>query len=328
MGDDIRKSVEDFYKAAVGDPRKDLCCPVKTPEDQEMVSHIPADILNISYGCGSPVLSADITAGKTVADLGCGGGIDCFIAAKLVGASGNVVGVDMTGEMLEKARGANTEVSKNLGYDVVSFQDGFLEDLPLRDSSIDVIISNCVINLSHDKAGVIKEIYRALKDGGHFSISDVVAHDDVSQSMKDDRELWGECISGALKEDEFISICKEAGFYGLRITSRTPYRDVDGLKFSSIVIHGYKLLSASESKHDGYFAIYNGPLSVAIDDDGNEFPIGVPVAVCLNTWRKLSLPPYAGLFSFIDPDGEVTEDGPICEPTDKTNSADEKNGCC
>ena len=328
MRDDLRKSVEDFYKAAVGDPRGDLCCPVKTPEEQEMVSHIPADILSISYGCGSPVLDANITAGMTVADLGSGGGIDCFIAAKLVGAKGSVVGVDMTGEMLEKAKGAKAEVSKNLGYDVVSFQDGFLEDLPIRDSSIDVVISNCVINLSPDKAGVIKEIYRTLKDRGHFSISDVVAHDDVPQTMMEDKELWGECISGALKEEEFISICKEAGFYGLRITSRTPYRDVDGLKFSSIIIHGYKLNARSPCRHDGHFAIYNGPLSVVIDDDGHEFPLGVPVAVCLNTWEKLTLPPYAGHFSFIDPGGEVMEDEPACSPTEKTNSADEKKGCC
>ncbi len=328
MGDDLRKSVEDFYKAVVGDPREDLCCPVKTPEEHEMVSHIPTDILNISYGCGSPVLSADITAGNTVVDLGCGGGIDCFIAAKLVGASGSVVGVDMTGEMLEKARGAKGEVSANLGYDVVDFRDGFLEDLPLEDSSVDVIISNCVINLSPDKVGVIKEIYRTLKDRGHFSISDVVAHDDVPQNMKEDRELWGECISGALKEEEFISICKEAGFYGLRITSRVPYRDVDGLKFSSVIIHGYKLKAGSECKYDGHFAIYNGPLSVVTDDDGHEFPAGVPVAVCLNTWEKLTLAPYAGLFSFIDPDGEVMEDEPTCAPTDKTNSDDEKKGCC
>ena len=240
MTDELRGSVEDFYRNAVKDPRADLCCPVKSTEEKQMVSHIPQDVLNISYGCGSPVLSADIGEGKTVVDLGSGGGIDCFIAAKLVSASGSVVGIDMTDEMLEKAKNANQEVSENLGYDVVKFKKSYLEELKLEKNFADIIISNCVINLSSDKPKVFAEIYRTLKDGGHFSISDVVAHGDIPQEMKDDRELWGECISGALTEEEFISMCREAGFHGLNVTSRAPYRDVDGLIFSSIVIHGYK----------------------------------------------------------------------------------------
>ena len=328
MGDDLRKSVEDFYSAAAGDPRKDLCCPIKTPEESEMVSHIPEDVLSISYGCGSPVLNAGITAGKTVVDLGSGGGIDCFIAAKLVGASGSVTGVDMTEEMLEKARAANADVSATLGYDVVDFRVGYLERLPIDDFSADVVISNCVINLSPDKNIVFKEIYRTLKDRGHFTISDVVAHGEVPNKMKEDRELWGECISGALKEEEFISMCKEAGFYGVHITSRVPYRDVDGLKFSSIIIHGYKFKGSSECRYEGHYAIYNGPLALVIDDDGHEFPAGIPIEVCIDTREKLTLPPYVGLFSFIDPNGDLKDGEPCCPPSEKSNSDDDKNGCC
>lgn len=328
MKDELRASVEDFYRSAAVDPREDLCCPVKSPEEKEMVSHIPHEVLSISYGCGSPVLSANISKGKKVVDLGSGGGIDCFIAAKLVGSTGSVVGVDMTGEMIEKARKANSEVSENLGFDVVTFKDGYLEELPLEDFSADVIISNCVINLSHDKAKVFSEIFRTLKDGGHFSISDVVAHDDVPAEMKEDRELWGECISGALKEEEFISMCKEAGFYGLHITSRTPYRDIEGLKFSSIVIHGYKIKKSSESISGSYFAIYNGPLSVVIDDEGHKFPVGKAIEICSETREKLSMPPYSGLFSFVLSNGELKESD-CSEPSMgiETNEGD-GSGCC
>jgi SAM-dependent methyltransferase len=328
MTDELRSSVEDFYRNAVKDPREDLCCPVKTPEEKEMVSHIPEEVLSISYGCGSPVLSAAISEGKAVVDLGSGGGIDCFIAAKLVGSTGSVVGVDMTGEMLDKAKAANREVSKNLGYDVVRFKDGYLEELPLDDFSADIIISNCVINLSPDKAKVFSEIYRTLKDGGHFSISDVVAHGDVPREMLDDRELWGECISGALKEEEFITLCKEAGFYGLQITSRVPYRDIQGLKFSSVIIHGYKTKGNSECLHEGHYAIYNGPLSVVIDDAGQEFPVGKVIAVCASTREVLSRPPYAGLFSFIDPDGEIDKSD-CCEPSPEiVTKKKDSSGCC
>lgn len=328
MTDELRTSVEDFYRNAAMDPREDLCCPIKTPEEKLMVSHIPEEVLNISYGCGSPVLSAAISNGETVVDLGSGGGIDCFIAAKLVGANGSVVGVDMTDEMLGKARDANIEISKNLGYDVVKFKKSYLEDLPLEDSFADVIISNCVINLSPDKPKVFSEIYRTLKVGGHFSISDVVAHDDLPQEMKEDRELWGECISGALKEEEFISMCKEAGFYGLHVTSRVPYREIEGVGFSSIIIHGYKTKGSLECKYKGHFAIYNGPLSVVTDDDGHEFPVGKAVEICTDTRALLSKPPYAGLFSFIDPDGELKE-GESCAPSTETETKKEDgSGCC
>lgn len=328
MTDELRSSVEDFYRSAAGDPREDLCCPIKSSEEKEMVSHIPEEVLEISYGCGSPVLDAAISKGNSVVDLGSGGGIDCFIAAKFVGATGSVIGVDMTGEMIEKARRANSEVSENLGFDVVKFKDGYLEELPLEDLSADVIISNCVINLSGDKPKVFSEIYRTLKYCGHFSISDVVAHEDVSEEMKKDKELWGECISGALKEDEFISMCREAGFYGLQVTSRTPYRDIDGLKFSSIVIHGYKIKGCSGCDHEGHFAIYNGPLTLVVDDSGQEFPVGTPVEVCIERREKLSMPPYTGLFSFIDAEEEKNVSG-----SSETSNKNEKNGdsgtsCC
>ena len=255
-------------------------------------------------------------------------GIDCFIAAKLVGDSGSVIGVDMTEEMLEKARDAKKEVASVLGYDVVDFRAGYLESLPLDDSSVDVMISNCVINLSPDKKLVFDEIYRTLKDRGHFSISDVVAHGKVPDEMLKNRELWGECISGALIEEEFISLCKEAGFYGVHITSRTPYRDVDGLRFSSIVIHGYKFSASEDCDYKGHYAIYNGPLAVVIDDDGHEFPVGKYVQVCVDTREKLSVSPYAGYFSFIDPDGELI-DGELCSSSSKKSGSDnDGNSCC
>ena len=182
-----RDDVKDFYSVAAVVPKQELCCPVTY--DKLEIDHIPQEVFSISYGCGSPVAIAGITEGEIMADLGSGGGVDCFIAAKKVGAFGKVIGIDMTEQMLEKARGFSNIVATNLGYNNVEFKYGFLEEIPVDDNSIDVITSNCVINLSTEKETVFKEIYRILKTGGRFVISDIVSDKDVPEDIKRQRAL-------------------------------------------------------------------------------------------------------------------------------------------
>ncbi len=316
----IRESVKEFYTKVAMKPRKELCCP--TSYSKEDVSHIPEEVMEVSYGCGSPVLSADIKEGEKVLDLGSGGGVDCFIAAKLVGRNGRVIGVDMTEEMLKKAENASSRVARNLGFSVVEFRKGFLEDIPLEDEAVDLVTSNCVINLSPDKPKVMEEIYRILKHGGRFCISDVVAEKDVPDDIRSDRELWGECIGGALKEDEFIDTAKKAGFYGLHVTSRYLYREVKGIRFYSITLKGYKFKKGAECVYIGQYAIYNGPFRSVQDDDGHEYPVGVPVEICTDTAEKLMKPPYRGFFTITDPTKGMEEAVPCTPGSDNTSS------CC
>lgn len=320
----IIESVKEFYGDAAVTPSEGLCCPIGP--DPEDTGHIPKEVLDISYGCGSPVGLAGLKAGQVMADLGSGGGIDCFIGAKKVGPTGKIFGIDMTDEMLGKANVAKETVSKTLGYANVEFKKGVMEDIPLEDNSVDVVTSNCVINLSPDKGKVLEEMYRIIKDGGKFCISDVVAEKEVPQKMQDDTTLWGECISGALKEDDFIELARKAGFYGLYITSRYLYREAEGHIFYSITLNGYKLPKGSECKFQGHFAIYNGPFNKISDDEDHEYPAGVPVEICTDTLKRLSQEPYAGQFSIIentDKGVTVMDDSGCCEPSDTS-----KGGSC
>lgn len=305
MKKEIRDSVGGFYTTAAQNPVESLCC--ASSYDGDDVSHIPGEVLKISYGCGSPVTLADIKEGETLVDLGSGGGIDCFIAAKKVGKNGRVYGVDMTDEMLSRAKEASPLVAMNLGYDIVEFKKGFLEEVPLEDRTADVITSNCVLNLSPDKEKALKEIYRVLKHGGRFCISDIVSDSEVPAFIKEDRLLWGECIAGALKEDEFMTASRSAGFYGLHLTSKSLYREVEGIRFYSITLKGYKIMKGPQCVYAGHFAVYNGPFKSVRDDEGHEYPAGVPVEVCTDTVEKLKRRPYSGHFTITAPEDGLEE---------------------
>jgi len=304
----VRDSVNAFYAAAAHEPVKSLCC--ATGYSPQETAHIPADVLEVSYGCGSPVSLARIEEGSTVLDLGSGGGIDCFLAAKKVGPGGKVIGVDMTDEMLDIASRAAPRVAENLGFGVVEFKKGFLEEIPVEDGSVDVVTSNCVINLSADKARVLKEIHRVLKPAGRFCISDVVSESEVPEEMRKDRKLWGECLSGAMSEEAFLRAAREAGFYGLRTVSRSVYNETQGLRFHSIVLNGYRCTEDGERALKGHRAVYNGPFSSVRDDSGREYPAGVPVEVCAVTAERLSREPYCGAFSISGPAAEPAEPAP------------------
>jgi ubiquinone/menaquinone biosynthesis C-methylase UbiE len=182
-----------------------MCCPTGYNFD-DLRSFVPEEVLRVSYGCGTPAGLATVKLGETVLDIGSGGGIDCFDAARRVGPTGQVIGVDMTDEMLAMARRNAPIVAKNLGYAApnVEFRKGHAENLPVEDGSIDLIISNCVINLAPDKTKVFREMFRAIRPGGRFTISDIVADQPVPQYLIHDTQKWGDCLSGALPAWEYL----------------------------------------------------------------------------------------------------------------------------
>jgi arsenite methyltransferase len=185
--------------------------------DKEMAS-VPTGA-NLGLGCGNPIALASLKVGETVLDLGSGAGFDCFLAAKKVGPSGKVIGVDMTPEMLERAR---KNAAKG-GYKNVEFLEGEIESLPLKDNSLDVVISNCVINLSPDKEQVFREIYRVLKKGGRFMVSDIVLEKPLPKKLSDSIGAYIGCIAGAVAKDEYLDAIRKAGFSDAKVVDESQF---------------------------------------------------------------------------------------------------------
>jgi 7,8-dihydro-6-hydroxymethylpterin dimethyltransferase len=234
---DSRSQVGAYYTEAAGDKRLEILNPVHY--DENMLQHIPPAYRFRGYGCGSPVLDADLKPGERMVDLGCGSGVECFIAARLVGKDGMVTGVDMLDSMLDLARQGSVEVQQELGYDNLQFLKGFLESLPITDNSQDLVVSNCVLNLSADKRSTFAEILRILKPGGRLVAADVVCEIEPDASILNDEILRGECISGALTQKDLLGILEESGFSGLHIIKRLPYRTVQDHQFFSLtfIVH-------------------------------------------------------------------------------------------
>ena len=226
--DVIRKVVRGLYTQAVENACcGPSCCTGSAPEfalqlgySNEELGAVPGGA-NLGLGCGNPQAIAALKHGETVLDLGSGAGFDCFLAARQVGESGHVIGVDMTHEMLAKAR-AN---ASNNGYHNVEFRLGEIEHLPVADNAIDVILSNCVINLSPDKPCVFKEAFRVLKPGGRLTISDTVAIEELPEQIRSDMKLHAGCIAGATVIDELKLMLQEAGFVDIQITPKETSRD-------------------------------------------------------------------------------------------------------
>ena len=191
--------------------------------DEKQRAGIPAEALLASLGCGNPTALAALREGETVLDLGSGGGIDVLLSAKRVGPSGKAYGLDMTDEMLALAN----ENKRRAGAENVEFLKGEIEQIPLPDASVDVIISNCVINLSADKKTVLREAFRVLKPGGRFAVSDVVVRGDVPAAVKTSMELWIGCVAGALEEQEFLRLLNEVGFEKASIEATRVYKVED-----------------------------------------------------------------------------------------------------
>ena len=195
--------------------------------DEQQKSGVPTEAILASLGCGNPTALAQLNPGETVLDLGSGGGIDVLLSAKRVGPAGKVYGLDMTDEMLALAR----ENQRRSGVENVLFLKGEIESMPLRGNSVDVIISNCVINLSGDKDKVLREAFRVLKPGGRFAVSDVVVRGDVPPEVKRSMELWVGCIAGALRDDEYIGKLAKAGFESIDIEPTRVYSIQDARQF-------------------------------------------------------------------------------------------------
>ncbi len=333
----IESTVRQRYGAAAQAVEAALCCPVEY--DPQFLKIIPGEIIERDYGCGDP--SKFVRAGETVLDLGSGGGKICYIAAQIVGAAGKVIGVDTNTEMLALANKYRDEMAEKIGSGNVEFRYGKIQDLKLnlslideylrenpiktaddffayetfvaqtksekpliKDDSIDVILSNCVLNLvkPEDKEKMFAEMFRVLKHGGRAAISDIVSDEDVPAHLQKDGELWSGCISGAFREDLFLEAFERAGFYGMEIVKRdsNPWRVVEGIEFRSITVVAYKGKQGACFERN-QAVIYNGPWKKVIDDDGHILERGARTAVCDKTFQIYSREPYKNDITTVEP---------------------------
>ncbi|HEW81143.1 MAG TPA: methyltransferase domain-containing protein, partial [Nitrospirae bacterium] len=234
----VTKTVKKKFSKAAYAPVAEYYCPTGyNPKD---LAHIPNEVLDVSYGCGNPAALASIKAGQTIVDLGAGGGIDCFIAARKLGKKGRVIGIDLTDEMVAKASESAKKVGDALGYHNVEFRSGNIMELPVDDNSVDLVISNCVINLTEDKTKVMDEIFRILKPGGRFIISDIVSDKPVPGYLKRDKEMWNACLSGALTDKRFKEAAESAGFPNVTLKRNYLYKKIEFIQFYSITLKGSK----------------------------------------------------------------------------------------
>ena len=273
----VETAVKERYAAGAHAQEAALCCPVDY--DPQYLKVIPQEVIERDYGCGDP--SRHVRRGETVLDLGSGTGKICFIASQVVGPEGRVIGVDMTDAMLEVARRNAPIVAERIGHANVEFRKGRIQDLALdlekldealrerpiasadaflaaenlaqelrvkhplvATESVDVVVSNCVLNLVEPRAKrlLFEEIFRVLRLGGRAVISDIVADEEVPEEMQNDAELWSGCISGALTETDFLEAFENAGFYGMQILKRDeqPWRTVGGIEFRSVTVEAWK----------------------------------------------------------------------------------------
>ncbi len=296
---DGRGLVRSFYSERAQSPDEVILNPVTY--DRAEIGHIPLEALARMYGCGSPVFDAKPAAGETLVDLGSGTGVECFVGAKAVGREGLSVGVDMTDAMLAIARKAQPHVSSELGYENTDFRKGFLESLPLEDDFADVVISNCVVNLSHNKRKVFSEIFRVLKPGGRLVISDVVAESDPPLSVRADHQLIGECLGGALVQEYLFTMLREIGFVNAAMVKRFPYRVAQGHPFYSLTFRAYKPTPASPEP-----VVYAGPFQAVITDDGQVLRKGKRTDITVGPGLSPEKLAAGGLFTLDNGSGGVT----------------------
>ena len=312
----IHDKVRDYY-GKILKSQKDLktsaCCSTEAMplHVRKIAADIHPEVLDRFYGCGSPIPAA--LDGATVLDLGCGTGRDVFILSKLVGPNGRVIGVDMTEEQLEVARRHRNYHADKFGYATsnVEFRHGYIENLQslgLADNSIDVVVSNCVVNLSPDKPSVLREIFRVLKPGGERYFSDVFADRRLPESMRNDAVLVGECLGGALYVEDFRRLLLGLGCPDYRVVADAPVTLIDpdvavrasNVQFRSLTIRAFKLDLEDRCEDFGQFATYRGTLAESphrfILDDHHTFETGRAMAICGNTAAMLGKTRFAAHF--------------------------------
>ena len=318
-----------------------LCVPINY--DRSLLEVIPEEIIEKDYGCGDP--SRYVREGETVLDLGSGSGKTCYIISQIVGPRGRVIGVDFNPEMLALARKYQASVGEKIGFHNVEFRMGRIQDLrtslelidqylqrhPIQsvadlaefrhfenrikheqpliaDESIDVIVSNCVLNLvrPEDKKALFTEMYRVLKRGGRVAISDIVSDEPVPGHLAKDPNLWSACVSGAFLEEDFLRAFEEAKFHGIQIEElrAEAYQTVEGIEFRAVTVTAYKGKEGPCVERN-QAVIYRGPWKQVVDDDDHVLPRGVRVAVCDKTFKLYSQPPYEGQFILVPPREEV-----------------------
>jgi ubiquinone/menaquinone biosynthesis C-methylase UbiE len=331
------------YGRAAADVESCLCSPVSY--DKSLLEVVPKEIIEKDYGCGDP--TRYVRQGETVLDLGSGSGKGCYIIAQIVGPRGKVIGIDFNPSMLELARKYQKSIGDKLGYHNVEFRRGRIQDLktdldlvdaflaqhpvasvadlarfedyrtkvrrelPLvADDSIDVIVSNCVLNLvrPEDKQVLFAEMYRVLKPGGRAVISDVVSDEEVPEHLMRDSDLWSACVSGAFQEERFLGAFEAAQFHGMRIEEfqAEPYQTVEGIEFRAITVSAYKG-KAGPSMERNQAVIYRGPWKSVTDDDGHTLIRGARMAVSDKTYEIYAQEPYAGQFIHVPPRLEIAE---------------------
>lgn len=218
----------------------------------DLLATLPEGESPISYGCGDPITLASLLPGQTVLDLGSGAGLDCFFAAKLVGETGRVIGVDMTPEMLERARSS----AKRMNLTNVEFRHGYIEDLPVKSDTVDVIISNCVINLSPDKSRVFAETFRVLKPGGKLAVSDIVTDGPLPEAVKQSLSAWAGCVAGAVEAEDYIGMMEAVGFTDVSVTPVFFDR-----KTVEAALDDMKLDVKEYPREDVYKAVYSAKIT-------------------------------------------------------------------
>ncbi|MBF0295239.1 MAG: methyltransferase domain-containing protein [Magnetococcales bacterium] len=298
------------------DLQTSVCCAANagvTPDIKTALARIDAEVLNRFYGCGSPLPS--LLAGCTVLDLGCGSGRDVYLASQLVGNHGRVIGIDMTEAQLAVARAHLQSQMARFGYDRpnVTFLQGYLEDLRslgIEDDSVDVVISNCVLNLSPDKRAVFAEIFRVLRPGGELLFADVFADRRVPAPLRADPVLHGECLAGAMYREDFRRLLRDMGCLDYRVTASHPVtidnpeveRRIGMVDFLSLTVRAFKLADLEDPGEDyGQVATYHGSIPEwphRFDlDNAHRFPTGKPVPVCGNTASMLGNTRYRNHFT-------------------------------
>lgn len=230
----------------------DCCTPESNLYPTDLLATLPEGESAVSYGCGDPITLAALQPGQTVLDLGSGAGLDCFFAAQKVGETGKVIGVDMTPEMIERARSS----AKRMNLTNVEFRQGYIEDLPVESGTVDVIISNCVINLSPDKAKVFSETFRVLKPGGKLAVSDIVTDGPLPDEVKKSLSAWAGCVAGAVEAKDYIAMMEAAGFTNISI--QPVFFDKQTVDDA---LGGMKLDASRYSKDEIYKAVYSAKIT-------------------------------------------------------------------
>jgi ubiquinone/menaquinone biosynthesis C-methylase UbiE len=337
----VRQYYGEVLKSSA-DLRTSACCvgAAPAPAIARALDAVHEEIKNRFYGCGSPIPPA--LEGASVLDLGCGSGRDCYILSQLVGKQGRVIGVDMTAAQLDIARKHKQYHAEKFGFANVEFRCGYIEDLralDIDDDSIDLVVSNCVLNLSPDKPRVFAEIFRVLKPGGELYFSDVFTDRRVPPALWSDPVLLGECLAGALYHEDFRRIMMSAGCNDFRTVSTAPLEinnpaiaaKLGLISFHSATIRAFKLALEDRCEDFGQSAIYNGRMGDhphAFDlDDHHRFETGKSLAVCGNTADMLAQSRYALFFDVI---GDKTKHFGLfdCGPSPVSNPSEGGGPSC